>query len=202
MPEFHETERKLRVVYMERGADRYGAFKRVVQETLEQIATLDFVNFIVKPPTRHNRMHFSGLPDSAIVADDVNSVILCKWADVVVGAVTSVLLEVLWQQKVLLYPKYFHDDVMWFEEMGACWTVNSPDELELALRQIKTNPSYRPYPQSAVDAFLKEAVYGGELNNDVLGRYSHFITSVASNGASTSPEINLAKTVTAKGRPT
>jgi len=47
MPEFHETERKLRVVYMERGADRYGAFKRVVQETLEQIATLDFVNFIV-----------------------------------------------------------------------------------------------------------------------------------------------------------
>jgi hypothetical protein len=173
------AERKLRVVYMERGADRYGAYKHLVRETLERIAALNFVDFVIKPPTRTDRLHFSQLPESVIIANDINSVNLCKWADVVVGTVTSILLEVFWQQKILLYPKYFHDDLMWFEEMGACWTVHSPGELELALRKLHAQPSYKPYPESAAETFLSQIVYSGDPDPDVLGRYCRFIAATA-----------------------
>ena len=172
-------ERKLRVVYMERGADRHGAYKHLVWETLERIAALDFVNFVIKPPTRTDRLHFSRLPESVVIANDINSVNLCKWADVIVGTVTSILLEVFWQRKVLLYPKYFHDDLMWFEEIGACWMVHSPAELEMALRKLKDQPSYQPYPESAVEEFLGQIVYNGKPAGDVLESYCRFIAEAA-----------------------
>jgi len=182
IPTTKDETGKLKVVYMERGADRHGAYKHLVWHTLERIASLDFVNFIIKPPTRSGRLHFSKLPGSVFVANDINSVNLCRWADVVIGTVSSILLEAYLQRKILLYPKYFHEDLMWFEEMGACWTVHTPEELESALRQVDKNPSYTPYPQSAVDSFLHEAVYSGEADQDVLGRYCRFLDEVAAMG--------------------
>ncbi len=191
MPGSRKEGSKLKVVYMERGADRHGSYKGRILETLQRIATLDFVDFIIKPPTRTDRLHFSDLSGSVRVADDINSINLCRWADVVVGTVTSILLEVFWQQKILLYPKYFHDDCMWFEEMGACWSVKSPEELEEALLKLKSNPSYRPYNQEAVETFFSQIVYAGEPDRDVLGRYSRFIASATSNGSSTIPASPL-----------
>ena len=182
IPEPRDPGRRLKVVYMERGADRHGAYKRLVWETLERIASLDFVDFIIKPPTRTDRLHFGKLPDSVMVANDINSVNLCRWADVVVGTVTSILLEAFWQRKILLYPKYFHDDSMWFEETGACWTVAGPEELEAALRRLKDDPLYRPYPQSAVDSFIRGVVYAEDADKDVLGRYCRFIAEAAGDG--------------------
>ena len=190
IPGSNNPRNKLRVVYMERGADRHGAYKHLVWETLERIAGLDFVDFIIKPPTRTDRLHFTRLPESVVIADAINSVNLCRWADVVVGTVTSILLEVFWQRKILLYPKYFHDDYMWFEKMGASWTAHSPEELERALRQLKVDPSYRPYPQSAVDDFFAQTIYAGESDHDVLGRYSDFIAGTALNGSLMDAGVN------------
>lgn len=166
---------KLKVLYLERGNDRYGDRKNLVRETFMKISKLDFVHFIIKPHPRSNKMYFDNLPHSIDIAYNVDSINLCKWADIVMCLVSSIALEVLIQNKVLIYPKYFDDTPILIEEMKACWTVNNYKELENAFIKIKENPSHRSYSQEDVEKFLVEVVYGGKRNRDVLGDYGKLI---------------------------
>lgn len=166
---------KVKVVYMERGADRHGKFKDAIKVTLEKIDRLDFVHLIIKPSTRSNRLHFDIDLKNGKCNFKANSVNLIRWADVVIGTVSSILVEVFVQRKILLYPKFFHEDRMWFDDLGACWTVHSCDELLDALIKLKDNPSRRQYEEKNVRIFLKEAVYCGKDNYDVLETYKSFI---------------------------
>lgn len=173
-----EHNGKLNVLYLERGADRHGKHKKRIKETLKLISELNYVNFIIKPPTRSNRLHFKSGFENAYIAGQENSINLIRWADVVIGTVTSILVEVFIQKKILLYPKYFHDDTMIFEETGTCWTVNNDRQLEEALNKLHLEPSYRPYAQSNTEELLTEIVYADKKVRDVLEGYSAFINQV------------------------
>ena len=110
----------------------------------------------------------------------INSHNLIKWADVVIGMSSSIVLGVLMQGKTYISPKYFRKKKMVHEEHGACWTVNSIKELEEALIKLKSNPSYKPYNSENIENFLTEIVYAGEKNKDVLGAYEGLILSYLS----------------------
>jgi len=109
------------------------------------------------------------------LAPDIHSLSLIKWADVVMCTTSSICVEVLLNGKIFLYPKYLHENTMLFEEMGACWTINSYAELENALQKIAQYPNFRPYQDRDVDAFITEVVYGGLKSRDVLGDYKNAI---------------------------
>lgn len=166
---------KLNVLYIERGNDRYGNKKDVVRETFMKISGLAYVNFIIKPHPRSHRIHFQDLPESINIAYDYDSINLCRWADVVICLASSIAIEVLIQNKVLICPKFFDELPLIMDEMGACWRINSYEELLNAFRKILDDPSYRPYTQENVDKFLVEVVYGGKENRDVLGDYENLI---------------------------
>ena len=80
-------------------------------------------------------------------------------------------------KKILISPKYHHNNNYIWEEMNACWIVNSDDELEIALLKLLKSLKYKPYSQKNVDKLIKRVVYGGFINKDVLGRYSDFMLS-------------------------
>lgn len=169
---------KLKVVYMDSGPDRYHEYKSMAQEAVDKISRLDFVHFIYKPHTRRNSVHFK-LPSSAEVIKNINSINLIKWADVVIGMHSSIMIEVLLQDKVYISPTYFRKRKMIYEEYKACWLVNSHKELEEALRKLNKNPSFRPYAKENVERFLTDVVYDGEKDKDVLGAYKKFILDIA-----------------------
>jgi len=166
---------KLNVLYIERGNDRYGDKKDVVRETFVKISELDYVNFIIKPHPRSQSIHFQDLPESINIAYDHDSINLCRWADVVICLVSSIAIEVLIQNKTLIYPKFFDELPLIMDEMGACWTINSYEELLSAFKNVKDDQSYRPYAQENVNNFLTEVVCGGEEHRDVLGDYEKLI---------------------------
>ena len=89
------------------------------------------------------------------------------------------MIEALIRGKSYIYPKYFHKGEMIYEEFGACWKVNSYDELEAALRKKNEQRDYKPYPQSSVDKFLNEAIFNGFDQKDILDGYVDYINSVA-----------------------
>ena len=99
---------RLRVVYMERGADLHGAFREVIGDTLQRLSRLYCIQLVVKPHPRTNCFQMEAMTDTAMVISRDNSSNLIRWADVVIGTNTSILIEVLQRDKVLLYPKYFH----------------------------------------------------------------------------------------------
>jgi hypothetical protein len=170
--------KKLKVVYMERGADRHGKYKDTIRETIEKISQLEFIHFIFKPQPRSNNL-FLNIHCPIEIANDVNSVSLIRWADVVIATISSIILEILEQRKVFLYPRFFHEYRMLFDEMDACWAVNNYQELEGALRKLAREPGYKPYPDENADSFLNEVVYDSQGNSDVLGDYEKVILNSA-----------------------
>ena len=165
---------KLNVVYMDRGADRHGRFKDSIEQALSAVAELAFVEFVYKPHTRSNRVLLSWLEARVTIATDADSVNLVRWADVVIGTVSSVLVEVLLQDKTLVYPAFFDDDTMLFDEFGACWRVEDIDELLSALQALHVGKA-RPYGSKALKRFHEMAICGGVADRDVLGEYVDLI---------------------------
>ena len=119
------------------------------------------------------------IPSNLEISTRVNSVNLIKWADVVIGMQSSIMIEVLIQGKVYISPTYFRERKMIYEEHGACWMVNSYSELEAAFHKLREDPSFRPYSKESVESFLTEIVYDGQKGKDVLGAYKKFILDIA-----------------------
>jgi hypothetical protein len=154
----------------------------VIFNTIKKLVALKNVEVIVKPSTASQESKKSGISSVdlikiAKVDYDSNSIELIRWADVVIGTTSSILLEPLFMGTTFIYPKYFHENTMLWEDMNACWTVNNYDELEVAMNKIIKSKKYKPYSDANVDKFLEEVVYGGDINRDVLGDYSKFISS-------------------------
>lgn len=175
---YNKGDDKLKVVYMERGAARHHEFKNLAKASIEKLSQLEFIYLIFKPHTRSHRIFFD-IPSSVKIAYGTNSVNLVKWADAVIVIQSAIIVEVLLQDKVFLYPRFLHRDKMIFEEFGACWTVDSHKELEDALRTLKKNRSYRPYSDDNVKKFLTETVYNGVYGQDILGNHKDFILDVS-----------------------
>ncbi len=172
---------KVKVVYMERGLDLHGPYKETIKETLVRLSQLEFVEFMIKPHTRSNQLHFKDFPGNIYLASEENSVNLIQWADVIIGSVSSILVEALLQKKILIYPKYFQEKQMLFEEKKACLTVHNYEELVEALKRIKKNPGVLPYDQANVEEFFREVIYAGAHQKDVLEKYVHFFQSLIDN---------------------
>lgn len=171
---------KLKVVFMEYPY-MYRIHKDVVAETMLSVSKLPFIHLVIKPHTRSNKLYAQEFESGGkiTIAYDIPSVTLCTWADVVVGTTSSILLEPLLNNKVLLYPKFFHENIMLFEKMRACWVVQTAQELLQALKELSRDSRQRPYLQTDVDSFITEVVYGGVQKRDVLGEYVDFIRAVA-----------------------
>jgi len=169
---------RLRVVYMERGADLHGAFHRKIADTIAGLSNLDCIQLLIKPHPRLNRFQLAEEGVSYNISWE-NSLNLIRWSDVVIGANTSILIDVLSSGKVLLYPKYFHADRMIFDVMEACLRVDSYEELEAALRQLYDNKDIEPYPEKNVRQLLDYLVLGGRPDRDVLGDYVAFLMQIS-----------------------
>ncbi|MBI4347586.1 MAG: hypothetical protein HY553_12075 [Elusimicrobia bacterium] len=173
----------LKVVFMDKKS--YSSRPAIVAETLRRLASLDFVRLVIKPQTRNDRFDLP-VSDRVEIAADVASVRLVAWADVVIGTVSSILVEPLCQGTPLVYPSYHCAISTRLEEMDACWRVRDDHELESALRALARDRAAYPVAPDRVDRCLSEIVYASDPDRDVLGRYRRAILArigTASRGA-------------------
>lgn len=169
---------RVKVVFMDH-SQNYRIDSDKVIDTVKKLSRLDFVDLVIKPSTASKKSLSSlELYNLARVDNDTSSVQLIRWADVVMGTTSSILLEPLLMDKIFVYPKYLHENDMLWDEMEACWTVKNYDELESALKKISEKPGYKPYSNDNVNNFIDEVVYGGVKDRDVLGDYKDFILSL------------------------
>lgn len=168
---------KLKIVYMDHGRI-WRMHGDAVERSLRRIASLEFVSMVVKPNTRNDRFSTPALEDLTADVSDIPSVELIRWADVVVCAASSILVEALIRGKTLIYPKHHHDNEGIIERFDACWQVNNDDELVAALHTLQDGKP-RQYTETAVDQFLSYIVRGGHPGRDVLNDYVSTISAYA-----------------------
>ena len=164
---------KLKVVYMDHAAV-YRANTENIVASLRALAQLDYTDLIVKA---HPRVGLSDprLAEFGRVDSETHSVHLIDWADVVMSFGSSIVIEAYNLNKIFIYPKYFHQNQVRWEDYGACWTVDSQGELLSALKDIHEGTHRLPYGEDQIRAFLTDTVYGGDPSRDVLGDYVDFI---------------------------
>ncbi len=175
----NNENKKLKVVFMTTKL-RYKVDGERLQRTISRLATDNALSVIVKPHTRTGEelCLYNDLPLKT--ADDISSVELCEWADVVMVIASSIILEAIAQKKPVLYLKYLHANETIYEEYNACWTINTEDELIDALQILKTDPHKRNYTQESEEKFMSDIVGEGVGENRVLDDYAAFIINAPS----------------------
>jgi len=161
-----EEKGKLKVLFFERPVIGFDEN----HEAVRAVRNLDFVTAAFKV-----RVEKKG-PYHKVSGNDYPSARLVQWADVVVMSISSIALEVLWQEKPLIYVRYLApDDVCVFDQYRACWAVNSEAELIEALKTIHENPGYRAYDREDVERLFNDVVYAGDRSRDIMGSYVDFL---------------------------
>jgi hypothetical protein len=173
-----KSENTLKVVFMSTRF-AYSIHVERMYRTLDMLSSLNGVEVLIKPHTRTGKegQFYENLP--LPVVDQISSVELCGWADVMLVIGSSILIETQVQKKPVLYLKYLHDNTTLYEEFGACWTIHDEDELKDALLSLQENRKDVPYKDDNVNQFISEIIYGGPRERDVLKDYVQFIVSCA-----------------------
>ena len=112
-----------------------------------------------------------------------NSVAAIDAADVVIDVGSSIGIEVVMQDKVLINPTYIHELKTLFDSIeDAAVVAHSADDVVDYLRRHADGHPHLPSAE-AVDQLMREAVYGSrEAPFDVLGEYSSRIRSLTTQG--------------------
>jgi len=166
----------------------YKIKKDLLLETIELLAVDPQIHLIVKPHTR-DRLSLSGMSVSFMkhlkdrynieVGEGRSSILLSEWADAALVIGSSIGLQVLFDKKALIYPNYLDTNKMAYDQMKACWRVDSPGELKQAIETLKKDKTYRPYSESNVEELFKYVVYADDLNKDIVEDHYQFITNEA-----------------------
>jgi len=169
-----DNSRKLKVIFMTTRPHYRIDVERMLK-TFNLLARLDGIEVMVKPHTRTGKESkiYGNMPLADV--DDISSVELCLWADVILVIASSIIIEALVNKKPALYLKYLHENTVEYEEFKSCWTLNSEEELIKALSYLRANPSAVRYTEEDVNRWLAEIIYGGRGEHDVLEDYVHFI---------------------------
>ena len=119
---------KLKVIFMTTRPHYRIDVERMLK-TFNQLARLDGIEVMVKPHTRTGKESkiYGNMPLANV--DDISSVELCLWADVILVIASSIIIEALVNKKPALYLKYLHENTVEYEEFKSCWTLNSEEEL-------------------------------------------------------------------------
>jgi hypothetical protein len=158
---------RLKVLFLEKDSFSLDAVR--AEASVRLMASLDFARVIVKPQTRNNATRLQPLGKLEIITD-IPSTSLVRWADVVIGTVSSILIEPLCVGKPLVYPAHHCAISTVLQEMHACWEVHDDAELVAALRTMADGEA-SPVRRENVAACLDQIVYAGLPDRDVLGRY-------------------------------
>ena len=150
-------------------------------KTFDILSNLSGIETVIKPHTRSGdeAKMYETVPLSSV--SELSSVELCEWADVVLVIASSIIIESLTQGKPALYLKYLHENITEYEEFGACWTIHDENELQDALMLLRDGKRDLPYTDQNVKRRLREIIYGGRSERDVLKDYEDFIVKSAVN---------------------
>jgi hypothetical protein len=173
-----DAKGRLKVVYFDPVA-RSGE----LPQTLRRIANLPFVKLVVKPKpgAKEKAVLAEALAGSdAIMGAELSSFSLCKWADVIVGTETGILLEAFPLRKHLIYLRYLDDMVPLYDTMHACQPATDIDHLVDILNTIHREPMQDPVSDDNRQAFMKEVICGDSPSTDILGEYTKLILRTAS----------------------
>lgn len=171
---------KIKVVFMDTGPNNYGNEINKVSATINYLSSNEYISFIYKPHTRNNKLN-TPYSKNILYAKDVHSINLIKWADIIIGSSSSIMIEALFQKKLYLSPSYFRKNKMIFEHYNACLEIKTLESLKAFMKDINKK-SLNPadyYNDKDVKRFYRDIIYNGKNEDIILQEVFDYIVSIS-----------------------
>jgi hypothetical protein len=151
----------------------YNVDETKLMETLQALSKLENVTVILKPHTRGMSTDFlNGL--GFVIDDDTSSVLLSDWCDVAILYGSSIGLQILADNKILIYPNFIDTNTSIFDNYKACVKVESVDELRNLIKSV-ANGTYTPIFSNNVEELFSSIVYANQPEKSVISDCIKFI---------------------------
>lgn len=173
----NNSEGCLKVVFMDHQKD-YNVYVDKIWSLLNRIAQNIKIVLIIKSSTRAGKnYHSSSFRNKyknskhvKFVGNENHSPRLIEWSDCVINFGSSIGIEVLLQNKLLINPYYLHSNKTIFEKFNAALNAANEDEVVDYLQDINSGRSVI-IPEENKELIFKEIFYGGNDAHDVLEKY-------------------------------
>ena len=106
--------------------------------------------------------------ENVLASISAHSPSLIQWSDVVINFGSSIGIEALLQNKILINPVFLHSNKTIFEKTKSCITIYNEKELMDSLFNIK-NGVEQHIDDNGKDNLFREIIYGGRVPYDVIG---------------------------------
>ena len=170
------SESRLKLVFFLRKSE-FTTFWEEVSEVVQMLAAFPNVEIITKPHTRGGwRQPLTGdaaitrLPNVSVAGDEVHSVHLLNWADVVIDLATSVAYEAVKVEKPVLAADYLHAGRSAIAEFMPETELRCRDDVYKKIAELISNGCDSFYVEEHRQRFLREMINGSSDEN-VLPRY-------------------------------
>ncbi len=154
----------------------FTTFWEEVSEITGLIAALPGVELIIKPHTRGGwRQSFTRsaslreLPNVSVAADNVHSIPLMNWADVIIDLATSVVFEAIKAKKPVLAADYLHAGRSAMAHYMPETELKCRDDVYLLINKFLSEGCDNFYVEENRQRFINEMLHAGGA--DVLPRY-------------------------------
>ena len=112
---------KIKIVYMDSNNPSHIDYQKLKQKTLNSLSQNKLYDVKFKPHPRSNKIHVK-LGDNIKICTKENSLNLIKWADIVLGDISAIMLEVILQNKRYISLSYLRkkNNSMLYDKYKIC----------------------------------------------------------------------------------
>jgi len=144
---------------------------------LTELSKLEFVDLVLKLDPSNERPEYVSKIPCKIIDNTIQTTSLISEADLVIGTVTSVLLDAIVREKRVIFPRHLSPFRSMFERFDVVNIVDRNEEIICLLINIFENSLSVPYGKGT-EIMLKELVHPNCESDQVLGEYSKLLQRV------------------------
>ncbi len=175
-----EKTNKIKIVYMSANSINHIDYDYLKEETIKYLASNNKIILKYKPHPRTNKLYRS-LPNNVENVYKVNSLNLIKWADIIIGDISSIMIDVLIMNKLYISLKYLRHDnnELLYEYYNSCTKFDKIESFKKYINNIPNNKidnyfsnEINKYSDGKKE-FLKDVVFNN--SNNVVKEYLDLI---------------------------
>jgi hypothetical protein len=176
---------RLKVVFMHHQSN-YNLKVMEIWNLLDVLAKQDWIHLLIKESTREGKSYSSKTffethknnKNIEFLPQNAQSPQLIKWSDCIINFGSSIGMEAIIQNKPLITPTYLHTNQTLFEKFHASISAKSQEDTINCLKNIFIDKNFgSSATATGRQLILKEIVYGGKEEHNVLNSYYHKLNS-------------------------
>jgi hypothetical protein len=133
-------QKKLKILYLDHSS-RYNLEGEQIYLSIKAILVLKNIDLIIKPNTSSSYRDEYDLSTNKLLEfkenfSIANTVDLVNWSDIVISSISSAGIEALLQNRILVCPQFFHNNLLSFVKYNVCY---APKDLNQLIRFISSD---------------------------------------------------------------